>query len=358
MSTRRQVRQFLDLPRTIYPPDGPWVAPPDVLTRLLMGNVQAPDRRFWLALDRGRPVARLGAQIPQHGSCRALHFGFFECLPGCAEAASKLFERAGSFAPELEIRGPFHFRLEDPYPGLLVQGFEEQPIFLMPYHPPYYEELLRASGFEPVMDLYSYLFLPAEVKLDRLAGRAGRAAEQGISVTMLDRWRRGEQARACLRIANQAWAGNWGFEPIEEDQVQLVTWFARLLVDRKGILLARHQGREVGFLWVLPDFNRFLKPARGRITWRLVWDLLFRRGKLDVFRGHALGVLPEYRDRDVTAALVNSIMGEGSRTPWRALEVSWVLADNSRMNAMARALGGRRNKIHRLFRRPARGVGR
>ena len=40
--------------------------------------------------------------------------------------------------------------------GLLVDGFDSPPTFLMTYNPPYYAALIEACGFAKAQDLYAY----------------------------------------------------------------------------------------------------------------------------------------------------------------------------------------------------------
>lgn len=316
-----------------------------------MGNWKASDKRFWLVTEGEQPVARMGVQIHQHQGTSRLHFGFFECFERAPQAAELLFEAAHEFAPDLEIHGPYNFHMEDPYTGVLVQGFEYDPTFLVSYNPPYYDEYLKSAGLEQVMDLYSYNYQPQHVRLDRMEKRAHKAAELGVTIREMDNSRQGEEMRSCIEIADIAWEDNWGFETFQEQQIKDLIMFCRVFFDPAGILFAEHQGRDVGFAWVLRNFNELLKPAKGRLTLRLLWDFLTKRKSISTYRGYALGVLPDCRHLNVPAALVNNIMNKAHRFPWESLEVSWIVASNVKMNAMARALGGRHHKTHRLYRR-------
>ncbi len=44
------------------------------------------------------------------------------------------------------MRGPVNFSENDTYWGLLVENYEEPPIYGMFYHPPYYKKLLEQTG--------------------------------------------------------------------------------------------------------------------------------------------------------------------------------------------------------------------
>ena len=53
------------------------------------------------------------------------------------------------------IRGPMNPSINYEI-GLLVEGFDSPPKFMMTYNPPYYGTLIEAYGFEKSQDLYAY----------------------------------------------------------------------------------------------------------------------------------------------------------------------------------------------------------
>ena len=54
-----------------------------------------------------------------------------------------------------DVRGPAHPSLNYEV-GLLVDGFDSPPTFLIPHNLPYYERQITDFGFEKTQDLYSY----------------------------------------------------------------------------------------------------------------------------------------------------------------------------------------------------------
>ena len=54
------------------------------------------------------------------------------------------------------MRGPINFGENDTFWGLLVENYDEPPIYGMFYHPPYYKELLEQTGAKKLDDHWSY----------------------------------------------------------------------------------------------------------------------------------------------------------------------------------------------------------
>lgn len=340
---------FLALPRTVYARNrGRWVPPLTPYTWLSMGRLREPGKIFYVAYRQGRPVARIGFKVHRHGGYEALHFGYFEALPGTEAEVSAMIELGHQLAPNLPIRGPHQFRLEDPYTGLLVDGFDEEPYFLMSYNPPYYAELLAAAGLHKAMDLLTYRYSPDRVRLDIMAGRADRARAKGIEVRPLSGPLR-PQVELMAEVFNAALANNWGFERIEGEQLEELYMLARFILKPEYVYFAFLGGRAVGCVIILPNLNPMFAASQGRLGPTLIWKYLTRDRWVDTFRGYALGVHPEARADQVSAALIHAVMSQGHRIRWRELEMSWVLENNRPMRAMAEALGGHRNKVYRVL---------
>ena len=81
-------------------------------------------------------------------------FGFFETAND-PEVAAALLGAATEWARSKgrsRILGPMDFTTNDEI-GILIEGFERRPMILELWHPPYYQELVEAEGFEKAMDV-------------------------------------------------------------------------------------------------------------------------------------------------------------------------------------------------------------
>jgi len=141
--TKKQIRQFLDLPRRLYKGDPNWVCPPDVeiekrfdpASNDLLAHGEAI--RWLLRDERGTVVGRLAAFYnPQSaatyeqptGGC-----GFFECVDDKA-ASRVLFDAARDWLRSKGMEamdGPINFGDRSDFWGVLVEGFTA-PLYLNP----------------------------------------------------------------------------------------------------------------------------------------------------------------------------------------------------------------------------------
>jgi len=62
--------------------------------------------------------------------------------------------------------------------GLLVDGFDSPPAFMMPYNPRYYTRLMEAEGLGKAKDLLAYRIDFATLPMDRLTRIAAKVRER------------------------------------------------------------------------------------------------------------------------------------------------------------------------------------
>ncbi len=347
-----ELNRFLQFPQNLYEDlDLPWIPHLLLHQRWMMGNIRGSDRAFFLAQEEGQVVGRIAAKIHTHGSESYLHFGFFECRPARFSTAQALFAAAQELAPSLVLRGPYHFRMEDPFTGVLVEGYQHAPSFLMSYSPPYYREYFEQAGFEAAADLRSYRFLEWPRGSERWARYAKLAAKRGVQVRSFDRTRRWPDVKSLAHLFNSALADNWGFEDFTRAHQWELFLLSFIGLDPDLVFLAEVHGEVVGALVILPDYNPLQKGSRGRPSLKLLRGLLWPRRFVNSYRGWALAVLPEARLTGAAVALIQRAVKILQERDAARIEVSWVLAQNQPMNLMLQSLGAEPFKRHRIYQR-------
>ena len=142
---RRQWKQFLGLPWAIYQDDPFWIPPLRRNQEELVGYRRHPfydqaESQAFLAYRNGEPCGRVLALINRahnlrHEESRGF-FGFFESRDD-SEVAAALFESVKNWLSQRgveAIRGPTNPSLNYEC-GLLVEGFDSSPTFMMTYNP-------------------------------------------------------------------------------------------------------------------------------------------------------------------------------------------------------------------------------
>ena len=128
------------------------------------------------------------------------------------------------------MRGPLNPSLNDSA-GLLIEGFDTDPMVMMPHNPPEYAEHIEAAGYRKIKDLYAWLYeigRPIEPAFAKMAARVQR--EHRIVVRPFDLSKFARETGRLREIYCGAWDRNWGFVPPTDDE------FRRMAKEMKPIL--------------------------------------------------------------------------------------------------------------------------
>jgi GNAT superfamily N-acetyltransferase len=313
-------------------------------------------------LARGADGAAVGriAAIDNRAHCafhgeRVGFFGFFECVDDPA-AARALVDAARAWVKErglASIRGPMNPSTNDSC-GTLVEGFDAPPFFMMPHNPPFHDALLAGAGLAKTMDLLAWHVNSQTIDVSRMERLAKRIAQRGtgIRVRPIDPRRFREEVEVVRGVYNMAWARNWGFVPLSKEEFDYAAAGFRKVVVPDLVLVAEAGGQAVGFALALPDLNRAIRHANGRLFPFGWWKVMRAMKGIRAIRVLTLGVTPEHQASGLGMLLYYEIIRRGLAIGYNEAELSWVLETNDLMNRAAESMGARVYKRYRIYEGP------
>ncbi|MGC8830192.1 MAG: GNAT family N-acetyltransferase [Verrucomicrobiia bacterium] len=363
LSRKQDVLRFLKLSYKIYQNDPNWVAPLLVDAVKIFSNknplFEHCQMQLWIAESNGNELGRIAGiidethqKIHQDG---AAFFGFYECVNDAATSA-RLFETITEWAKQngaKRLLGPMNPTTNDEC-GLLVQGFDSPPVFMMTYNPPYYINQIENAGFTKARDLLAYFVDVQKCPLERLSRLAERVKQRHPELTFrpVKRNTLNNDLAKIKKVYNQAWEKNWGFVPMTEAEMDFMASRLKPLFCEGLVWLAEANNEPVGFLLALPDYNQTFIKLRGRLlTPRTIGCLpyLLKWKYPDGCRVITLGVIEKYRNKGLEAAMLNEGFKVGIRLGIKKAEASWILEDNLPMCRVMEYFGGVVYKRYRIY---------
>jgi GNAT superfamily N-acetyltransferase len=136
------------------------------------------------------------------------------------------------------------------------------------------------------------------------------------------------------------------------DEIAHLAKQLRPVIKPRMCALAEHEGRAVGFVLGLPDYNQALRRLDGRLFPFGIVKLLWYRRSIDAARVLTLGLKPGYRNKGLDAILIQHVWRECVRAGHPKGECSWILEDNWEMRRGIERSGGRVYKTYRVFEKP------
>jgi hypothetical protein len=361
VETGRGLKAFIDFPKALFRNDPHWVPPLWSAEReaYKKGGNAVLDRsphRLFMAYRGDRPVSRLIAYIdPAFNSYFGSRIGFFGCFDtkNDGEAVHLLFAEAEAWLKKEGMetcRGPINPVAE--CWGLLVEGFDSDPVYLSPYNPPYYGELAFAEGFGKAKDLIVYeadtaLGYTVPERFRRFAA-AFPARHPAFSVRRLNPRTLGDDAESIRLILNEGVAGNWGFVPVDKEEMALIAKDLKPILDPDAVWFVEKEGKPVACCLGFPDINVLIKRINGRLWPTGIFSLLFGRAGLRGYRLWGLAVLPEYQGMGLDVLMYCKLADALSEKKVR-LEANYILEDNFRIKNALDKLEMTKIKTYRVF---------
>jgi hypothetical protein len=359
------VRQFLDLPFSIYRNDAQWVCP-------LMNDIESvfdPQKNNffsfgkcnrWILVDENNhTIGRIAAFINEKkayneeqptGGC-----GFFECIDD-QQAANMLFDQAKTWLESHGMKamnGPINFGENDMWWGLLVDGFTS-PFYGMNYNPPYYKALFESYGFTVKYDQISNRIDVRKGLPEKVAKISSWVAKRnGYIFRHLDTADIPKYSRDFKEIYNDAWKDFENFTSVTDATIEETINKIKPVMDPNLIWFAYTAKDEpVAFVMILPDTNELIRGLNGRLD--LIGKLKFVWNKFTVkhkrMRAVIMGTKEQYRNMGLESCLFMKLQ-EYTRPlkHYEELELSWVGDFNSKMLALHEAVGATYSKKHTTY---------
>ncbi len=359
--TNKELKKFIKFPWEVYKDYPNWVPPliseeKKHYNRTVNPFFKYGKAEYFLAYKNGKIVGRISAiNNPNHNkewNEKVGFFGSFECIDD-KDVAKALFDKAKEWvkAEGMDtLRGPMTFTTNDPF-GLLIEGFEYKPVFMMNYHPPYYQKLVEEYGFEKAKDVYSYkrpVTEPINEKVVKIANITKK--RYGYKLRKIDLSKAREEINNYKIIYNSAWEKNWGFVKLTEEEIEYVADDFKKIIDPDLMQFVEVDGRPVALMMVLPNLNEGMEKANGRLFPFGFIHMLRAIKKPRWVRLITTGIIEEYRGKGIDALLYTTMVMEGQKKKYLEwCDISWQLEDNFLIIKAIETMGGEKYKVHRVY---------
>ena len=305
----------------------------------------------WILKEEGAVIGRIAAFINDQYKNYGTDYptggiGFFECFDS-QQAANLLFDQARDWlkARGMEaMDGPINFGDREKWWGLMVDGFEDAPIYGMSYNPPYYQKLFEGYGFRNFYNQYYFSMLITDELPEKYIERHARFkrkkdySARHISLDNIEK-----HAEDFATVYNAAWSQhNEGKTITKEDMIHNFNEM-KPIIDEEIIWFAYYKDEPIA-MWInIPDLNEYFKHFNGKLgllqKLRLLW--MKKKGACDRFTGIAFGVVPKYQALGIDAFMITEgTLHIKKKCKYEKYEMGWTGDWNPRMLNIYKALGG------------------
>lgn len=351
VQTEKQAKDFLEMPLSIYKGDTNYIRPLDKdITEVFHPSTNKFFRhgeceRWLVKGEDGRYLARLAVFVnkkyqqeqPTGG------IGFFECVND-EKVSAFLFNEAKKWLEQRGMEamdGPINFGERDRWWGLLVNGFDE-PLYCMNYHPPYYQKLWEAYGFQPYFHQLCFgMDVQTPLSDKMLKWYHHYKNHPDFSVRHIEKNNLEKFAEDFCVIYNKAWAKHGGGKTMELKQAKLLFGKMKPVIDEKITWFVYHKEDPIA-MWInIPDLNQYFKHFNGKFGLMQKLHFLYLKftGGCKRFVGVVYGVVPEFQGKGADAYMIGECAQHVQPTKrYEKYEMQWIGDFNPKMVNLAHNL--------------------
>lgn len=312
-------------------------------------------KRWILRDDNGKLSGRIAAFVSSKylnkgdtypvGSC-----GFFDCIND-QKAADLLFDTAKQWLQQNSMEamdGPVNFGERDKWWGLMVEGFDEEPMYGISFNPHYYEKLFEGYDFQNFYNQYYYSLAVYGTLSEKYAERHAKfASKPDYKAIHADRSNLRKFAKDFSIVYNAAWAQHDKGKEISYEQALKLFNKMKPIIDEVLIWFVYYREDPIA-MWInIPDLNQYFKYFNGKFGWweKLCLLILQRTRPSNKINGVAFGIVPKFQAVGIDAFMIYSgataIRQKGG---YELIEMGWAGDWNPRMLAVYKAIGGNQSR--------------
>jgi GNAT superfamily N-acetyltransferase len=312
---------------------------------------------FFVAWKNGEPAGTICCSHENGGDPGECSLGFFECIDDY-NVAEAMFGHAEGWAREHKLTmlcGTYNLDREDGR-GILVEGRDRPPVILCSHNPPYYADFFERYGFGKRHD--DGLAYASELdsnnpkfqRVYRLAESVGRRKNftvRTVNMNDLD----GEIERIQI-LQNRALEHLPGYVPYTREAIEGMLLPLKDLADPDLILFAEVDGKSVGWLPAIQNFNEVLIHLNGlRYPWDYLRALRYKNLKPKCLSIKSVAVLPEYWDTGAAILLFAEMAQRAIARGYQWADLSLTGEDNPDTWDIAHHMGAKIYKRYRFYKK-------
>ena len=312
-------------------------------------------KRWVLKDEQGRLTGRIAAftstkYLNKGDTIPVGSLGFFDCIND-QPAANLLFDTAKKWLETQGMQamdGPVNFGERDKWWGLMVEGFDTEPMYGISFNPPYYEKLFETYGFQNFYNQYYYSLSADKLLGDKYPERHARfASKPDYAARHIDKNQLEKYAGDFSTVYNAAWSQHDEGKEISTDQALKLFKKMKPIMDETIIWFAYYKEQPIG-MWInIPDLNQYFKYFNGKFGWieKLRLFILQKIKPARKMNGVAFGIVPKFQALGIDAFMIYSVVllvKEQGR--YDGIEMGWAGDWNPRMINIYKALGASQSR--------------
>ncbi|MBL7795541.1 MAG: hypothetical protein JNJ90_03475 [Saprospiraceae bacterium] len=358
----KDLHTFIHLPARIHAGHANWMPPLYSDQKAFFDPVKNKsfsycDTALFLALKNGEPRGRIMGIVHhpynrehQEKTVRFAHLDCFDDHEVC-HALLDAVEKWGREKGMNRVIGPFGFSGREPQ-GLLVEGFDKQPIMVTVCNLPYLPRFVEQCGYRKLTDCMDYL-IDIHKDIPEIYPKIWERVNRNTQFRLVEFTKTREMKPYIVpvfELINRAYADLQGFSPLDEQEMrETAARYLPILDPRFLKVVVDEAGKVVAFMLGIPNMTKGIQRAKGRLYPFGFLHILYaaRTAKqLDLLLG---GIDAPHRGKGLDILMGWKMVESARKAGILTFETNLVLETNTAMRAEYERLGAQLYKVFRIF---------
>jgi hypothetical protein len=355
IENKKDLKRFIYFVKDLYKDDPHYIYPLFyVLKRELLELVLTRKTyKALLCIKEEKVVGRLLYTFEHNPKLEkdVCYFSYFDAIDS-QEVTDELFEYMERDMRDRDVtytEGTFAPYDPDNRRGVLVNGFDSDPIIFTSYNYDYYQKLLENKGFKKVHDTFSVKPVWTDQNIKKL-NTLGKYFERrsDISVDYIDFKELDREIEDIHKILEAATTDVIYQEAPSIELIRSVAVNMKSFLNPKIIRIAREKstGNPIGFCFCLEDYNQVFKKIKGKLN---IIKFLLARRHITRVRGMMQYVVPKYQNTGLIGYIYYKIFEEFKTMGITDFEAGTMMEGNPKAVQSFSAFGGDINKTYRIY---------
>ncbi len=364
VSSRKELNDFLNLPKSIYRNDKNWIAPfKSEVKRILNSSKNPYFKNASLQLfncymgDKivSRTAVIINDEYEKKFGIKNAYFGFFESFDDLS-AVRLLFRDAESYCEQNSIsnlEGPFNPNHYSEV-GIQLDNFNSLPTFFEAYNPHYYNKLLLSAGYSVSKIIHTRINKNTREYISKQFGDNREIDSGDYKVRSFDFKNIEGDLENLRQVFNDAFANNWSFLPVSKDEYLFSSKYMRLVTPPNLIRFVEYRSDVIAAVHFALNINPLLKESKGKFNPIKYYNLLKERKNINEVVLFAVGIKSSYKRTKVYPILFNEILNIALN--YKILLTTWMDEKNVLSIRSAERLGLLPKKEFAVYKKKLRGI--
>ena len=359
--SKKEYKTFIYLPEKIHKGHESWLPPIYMDEKKFFDpkknlSFRGCDYILFLAYKDGEAVGRIMGII-NHQYNKALNvsnarFSYIECYNDqeVAHALISAIEKWGRDKGMTKLIGPFGFTDRD-IQGVLIEGFEFEPVIDSASNFEYLPELIAKEGYEKELDCVIYRF-PLTIELPEIYQKIYQRITSKKELQFKEFTSRKQLKPLIipvLRMVNESFKDIYGFVPMDDEEMFELAKRYLPILDPRFIKVVTKGDEVVAFLISMPNIYKGIQKSKGRLLPFGIFHILKAMKSAKTVNTMLGAVAPAFQKQGLDIFLSMTTIASAKKAGMTSIDTHVVMEDNNDMMAEMKRYGSHLLKKFRVY---------